>query len=122
MSELASYRCHKVVKAGEIKQIDAIYPREGGAAAAPSSFRVHVRAGDAHAGVVIKDVPYGTFARLISETGGTIEALGQMLVVYDEGFVSWSPRDAFEAGYTLLGEEDAGGRYIGLHRGEEPQS
>jgi hypothetical protein len=119
MSELAAWQSHKIVKAGEIKQIDAVFAAEGDR---PSSFRVHVKAGDAHAGVVIKDVPYGTFARLISETGGTIEALGQILVVYDDGFVSWSPRDAFEAGYTLLGEEDAGGRYIGLHRGEEPQS
>lgn len=112
-AELASWRCHKVVKAGEIKQIDSIYAREG---EAPSSFRVHVKAGDAHAGVVIKDVPYGVFARLIAETGGTTEAIGAVLVQYDDGYCSWSPRDAFERGYTLLGEEDAGGRYIGLNR------
>lgn len=111
MQELASYRCHKIVQAGEIVRIEAIYAKEGDR---PSSFRVHCKAADESAGVVIKETPYGVFARLISERGSVEDALGQMLVVYAGGFISWSPKDEFGQGYTLLGEQDAGGRYIGL--------
>jgi hypothetical protein len=28
--------------------------------------------------------------------------VGDMLVIYEDGYVSWSPKDAFEAGYTRI--------------------
>ena len=108
MSELASWQCHKTVKAGEIVRIEAVYAHEG---ARPSAFRVHCKGSSEEAGVVIKQVPYGVFARLIAERSSTEEALGAFLVVYQDGHVSWSPKGAFEEGYKRLGVEEAGGGY-----------
>lgn len=114
MNELAIWQCHKRVRAGKIQRIDAVYKNDQH----PGLFRVHVRPADEGAGLVIREVPYGVFARLIAETGTVNEAIGQMLIVYDDGFVSWSPKETFSRGYALLGEEDAGGAYIGRENGE----
>ena len=119
MTELATWQSHKKVRAGEITRIDAVYTKEG---EAPTSFRVHCKAADERAGVVIIEAPYGTFARLIAETGGTTTAIGEMLVIYASGYVTWSPKAEFDEGYTLLGVPDGTGRYIGLDRGEETRT
>jgi hypothetical protein len=119
MTDLATWQSHKKVRAGEIVRIDSIYDKVGDA---PSRFRVHAKSDDESAGVVIKDVPYGVFARLVAETGATIDAIGGVLVFYSDGYCSWSPKDAFLEGYTKLGTEDAGGNYIGLGRGGETQT
>ena len=115
MTELATWQCFKKVRAGQIRQIDAIYAHEG---ERPSSFRVHCNAAEEKAGVVIIEAPYGTFSRLITERGSTEDALGAYLVIDADGTITWEPSEAFESGHKLLGVPDADGRYIGLARAD----
>lgn len=81
-AEMPHYRCHKEVHALKIKTIDilengdaVIMPAEEGFA----SFQVS-------ADYVTKHNP---------QAGG-------YYVVYEDGYESWSPADAFESGYTLI--------------------
>lgn len=81
-SRMTRYRCHKSVHAG---QITAMTPIPGG-------FRIdYMGANNAPASVNVKDawaVKHST-----AEAGGYI-------VVYEDGFMSYSPKKAFEDGYT----------------------
>lgn len=82
---LRTYRCHKIVQAGEIKSLEQQEGSDGKTAT--------VR----HA--VLEDGSrYGSkelFAR------GT-PAVGDFIVIYDDGYVSWSPRKAFLDGYSPI--------------------
>lgn len=82
---LASWRSHKVVQAGKIKAISA----EKGVIA-----ELEVQMADGNVTVVKPSEKL--FAR------GNAE-VGDYLVLYGDGYVSWSPALAFEEGYTLLG-------------------
>ena len=48
------------------------------------------------------------FARGMPEYKGDGEAFDAYLVVYDDGYVSWSPAKAFEEGYTRIEATAAG--------------
>ncbi len=78
----AAYKCHKVVSAFHIASIQSKFglfiftDTEGNEWRAPSTFM------DKHE----------------PKTGGYI-------VKYEDGYVSYSPREAFEAGYSLITEE-----------------
>lgn len=86
VEQLPQYRSHKVVRAGKI--------------------------------VAIKMTGSGSFAKVVLEVPGAHELvevpiepayyrkhdpqIGGYYVVYDDGYESWSPKEAFEAGYSRL--------------------
>jgi len=67
------YRSHKVVEAGVVQHIDV---------------------GSVTVDDEVIPVPAGIFAR------GTPSIGEDYLVRYEDGYVSWSPKAAFEAGYA----------------------
>lgn len=80
MGQLADWKCHKIVKAGKVL-----------AAPIPGDLEVTVEGAD---GVECEvAVQRNAFAR-------GIPAIGNYIVVYEDGYVSWSPAKAFEEGYT----------------------
>ena len=84
LSDLPQWKCHKVVRAAKITGIST------------DGLSYYVYLGS-------KGEPYfvqgSVFAR-------GVPAIGDYLVVYEDGYVSWSPAKAFEAGYTLIIEEN----------------
>lgn len=81
------YRSHKVVEAAPIYSVD---PSGGGLTTARA---------DGHPGENLS-VPDGFFAR-------GVPSLGDYVVRYEpDGYLSWSPKAVFEAGYTKLPAED----------------
>lgn len=90
---MKKYRSHKIVEAAKIWQI--IMSGENGAL--PPSIKAPVicyENPDRTVGPYV-EVEESFFAR------GT-PAIGDYLVRYDDGYLSWSPRDKFEAGYTEI--------------------
>jgi len=86
MSQLAEWQCHKVVKAGRL--ITLVHDADDG------GFVLTVE--DAN-GVPCKvTVPEDFFAR-----GAPI--VDDYIVVYEDGYKSWSPKKAFEEGYHRTG-------------------
>ena len=79
MTDLPRYRSHKIVQAAPI--------------AGWSGLVVCVRLGEEQIDNVV--VPANFFARGVPKSA-------DYLVVYADGDMSWSPRQAFEDGYTLL--------------------
>lgn len=77
---LRSYRSHKVVRAARINGL-------GGLGADPVSVDLD--------GVGIVEVPTVVFSRTKPEIGGYV-------VVYEDGYISYSPAAAFESGYGLI--------------------
>jgi hypothetical protein len=86
--QLPEYRCHKRVQAVRVKSIR--YHADGGAT---FGYEVDNQAEHAELDVtgefILRHRPYlpGYFVR------------------YEDGYESWSPADAFEAGYTRIGEK-----------------
>lgn len=84
--ELPLYLCHKRVRALKIADIEIF---------------------DGHIAVI---TPANTsFPTFTTEQGWASRYKGSLsdpgyYVVYDDGYASWSPTDAFEAGYTLASE------------------
>lgn len=85
MSQLADWKCrHKIVKAGKITML----PMErDGQPIGP------VVVQDANGGDYGVDMPAAAFARGRPNPGDYI-------VIYEDGYKSWSPAKAFEDGYT----------------------
>ena len=79
MSELADWKSHKIVKAGKI----LIMPGEGSGV---------VTVEDANGAPCKVQMPPNAFAR-------GRPSLGDYIVIYDDGYKSWSPAKAFEDGY-----------------------
>jgi hypothetical protein len=77
---MKTYQCHKRVQATEIVGTD------------PERGNVFFSIGSD--GVAMKNIPE-LFAR-------KAPSVGDYLVTYDDGYTSWSPKAAFEAGYTLV--------------------
>lgn len=75
---MRKYRCHKVVEAGVISEV------------VKEAFVIYTDNGDEACGV-----PANFFAR------GTPQ-VGDYLVAYEDGYLSWSPKAVFEAGYSPL--------------------
>lgn len=82
MSELAEWKCHKVVKAGKV--LDA-----------PILTDLEVTVEGADGAECEVQVPSNAFAR-------GAPAIGDYIVIYEDGYISWSPAKAFEDGYTRL--------------------
>ena len=86
MGELANWQCHKIVKAGKIK----ILPME--------------KDGKPIGPVVVEDVNGVNAAVAVDDNifARGWPQLGDYLVIYDDGYKSWSPAKAFKEGYTRL--------------------
>lgn len=87
MSQLADWKCHKIVKAGRIL-------------AFPPGFSGPVTVEDVNGAQCQVDMPPSAYARGRPN-------LGDYIVIYDDGYKSWSPAAAFEAGYTRVLMPDA---------------
>lgn len=83
-ANLPRYRCHKVVRAGKIEGIAGLSDGRG--------FMVMLEGGMAF------DMNCEWFGRHKPKVGG-------YYVVYEDGYVSFSPADAFESGYTRIDDE-----------------
>ena len=86
-AEMPRYKCHKVVHALKISSVSDY----------PSS---HITLHFEDEGFLPKDIfeHSNEFARFEIREG---DDMGYY-VVYKDGYVSWSPTDVFEAGYTRL--------------------
>lgn len=83
-AEMPRYRCHKVVHALKIRAITS--------------------AGLTTPGVTIHPEEQG-FAPFIVDQQFVVKhapKVGGYYVVYEDGYKSWSPAEAFEAGYTRI--------------------
>lgn len=91
---MRKYRSHKVVEAGEIIGFDW---QEHIAGDWPAGVHntVTIRATDAASADQVIQVPRDFFARSRPQ-------LGDYLVRYADGYLSWSPKAAFEDGYTAV--------------------
>lgn len=80
MSQLADWKCHKIVKAGKVisLNLDNIVAVE-----------------DADGAECNIEMPMTAFSR-------GAPAPGDYIVIYEDGYKSWSPAKAFEEGYTRL--------------------
>lgn len=79
--ELPQFKCHKVVRAAKITGVE------------PGGLAVIVDMGRVSASI---DVPEGWLAKHDPLQGDGY------LVAYDDGYLSWSPAESFEAGYRQL--------------------
>jgi hypothetical protein len=85
-AEMPRYKCHKQVHALKIKEIK----REPSGSATVT----HT--------IVPADVGYAPFDVPLEYIGRHSPAAGGYYVVYDDGYVSYSPAKAFEEGYTRV--------------------
>lgn len=76
---MQTYQCHKRVQAAPITRIED----EAVVVEQPNGYRNRV------------DVPAGFFGRGVPQPG-------DYLVQYEDGYLSWSPKAAFEAGYRVV--------------------
>lgn len=83
LNELPQYKCHKVVRAAKITGVE------------PGGLAVIVDLGKVSASI---DVPEGWVAK-----HNPLQGDGY-LVAYEDGYLSWSPAEAFEAGYHRIPE------------------
>lgn len=86
-AQLPKYRCHKEVWALQIAAIQTIYVND-----LPTRRRAIVPVLAAYAPI---EVDSDWFAKHEPQAGG-------YLVVYEDGYRSYSPREAFEGGYTRI--------------------
>jgi len=86
---LRRYRCHKIVKAGKIKDFPLIIQTVGVGELINYSQTIEVLPHE------FIEVPAGWMAEHKPEIGGYI-------VEYEDGYISYSPAKAFEEGYTLI--------------------
>lgn len=87
MRELPKYKSHKIVHALKIYNID-------------------VDLGTGEAVITPEDEGYGPFGVDAKYMEKHKPRIGGYYVVYQDGHKSWSPADAFENGYTRIGELD----------------
>lgn len=88
MMELPRYKSHKIVHALKIHNIDV--DLDSGAAV-----------------ITPEDAGYGPFGVSAEYMGKHKPRIGGYYVVYDDGYQSWSPCDAFEKGYTKVDGADS---------------
>lgn len=89
MSELAKWKCHKVVSAGKIVFYDGAGRPDG-----PTN-TVFAQVETEDGGNIHVDIPFAVVQR-------KAPSIGDYYVIYDDGYVSWSPAKAFEEGYAPL--------------------
>lgn len=95
MSELASWKCHKVVMAGKIMAVSL------------SVATITVENADGSL------MQYDLTPNLVARGTPTI---GDYFVVYEDGYSSWSPKKAFEEGYARWFKEGETGAHISSAR------
>lgn len=88
-NQLARYRSHKIVRAGQIQSVERIE--------ALGQFFLRITT---VGGVVLEENSRPWLDRLPSQM------LGGYYVVYADGYSSWSPAEAFESGNTLIQEAE----------------
>ena len=88
MGMLAKWQSHKIVHAGKVFQLQEQDAGEG-----------VLMIEDVNGEPCLVEVPNNFFAR------GT-PSPGDYVVIYEDGYKSWSPAKAFEEGYTRIGEPD----------------
>lgn len=104
--ELPKYQCHKIVHALKVNAVVPV-PVENSPGAgqnAPNEWMVHF-ADDGYAPIDVTNEWACRHLRWLPDGNGKPLALpvqGGYYVVYDDGYVSWSPTKAFESGYTKL--------------------
>lgn len=85
MGELAQWKCHKIVKAGKITA---------------------VRAGSGFHGktITVEDVSGAPCEVEMPDTAFSRgdPVIGDYVVIYEDGYKSWSPAKAFEEGYARI--------------------
>lgn len=87
MRELPQYKSHKIVHALKIRNID-VDLNSGAAVITP------------------EEDGYGPFGVDAEYMGKHKPRIGGYYVVYEDGYKSWSPADAFEKGYTKIDGRD----------------
>jgi hypothetical protein len=90
MPRLAEWKCHKVVQAAKILEVE------------PNGLELSLRldAGPSPKGLIVSvDMPW--WGKHAPKAGG-------YLVRYGDGYLSFSPAEAFESGYTLLADPRGG--------------
>lgn len=92
---MKTYQSYKVVKADKVAIIAEDFYSEEGLRNVPVEKIVALQS--IATGAHYKDLD---FKRLFAR--GLPQTLHFYLVQYDDGYTSWSPKDAFEQGYTLL--------------------
>lgn len=90
----ARYRSHKVVEAAAIRAAE--FNADGSGRVAISG---GIMVGNALCNAEIVDVPVG-FQRKPGDLLHAMENGGAVLVRYDDGYLSWSPRSKFTENYT----------------------
>ncbi len=85
--ELPRYKCHKEVHALKIASIDAPYGMQGSAT-------LHFQ-NEEYAPI--------TVGKEYNQKHGPLA--GGYYVVYQDGYMSWSPAEVFEAGYALIEDQ-----------------
>ncbi len=91
--QIPTYQCHKRVQALRIK---AVFPN-------PRGWELHFE--DERFCPI--EVQRGWIVKHLTDDNGTL--IGGYAVWYEDGYMSWSPAAAFEAGYTLVEEPGAVG-------------
>lgn len=86
MGELAEWRSHKIVRAGKLLPVQPENTGEG---------TVVLPVEDVNGAQCSVVVPENFFAR-------GAPSPGDYVVVYEDGYKSWSPAKAFEEGYTRI--------------------
>ena len=90
MGELADWKCHKVVKAGRILELPRIL-----AAGHEPLLSCALTVEDCNGAACAVEMPKEAFTR-------SKPIVGDYVVIYEDGYKSWSPAKAFEDGYTRV--------------------
>ena len=100
MRGLPRYRCHKEVWALKIKAIEFRKPIIAGL---ERLLNEQPAADGDNVGAIItpEDPRYGPFPVSFKYVNRHEPKEGGYYVVYPDGYLSWSPAEAFESGYTL---------------------
>ncbi|MDE3114160.1 MAG: hypothetical protein KGL26_01045 [Pseudomonadota bacterium] len=88
-TELQQYECHKKVRAGRIARINLL---------PTGDYEVHCQLADGRSEHF--EVPAQVFAR-------SFPKIGDYLVHYEDGYLSWSPAEVFESGYKAVRQAPA---------------
>lgn len=88
-TKIPAYRCHKLVRAAKITSIDEFILNKGG------DWILRFGCISNRANLVVSD-------EYMNKHNPKV---GGYFVVYEDGYQSWSPAEAFESGYTMI-EQD----------------
>lgn len=90
--EMPKYECHKIVHALKIK--DIVFDAD--------LAQLENRETDGSAIITPEEEDYEKFRVDYAYVSKHFPQAGGYYVVYEDGYRSWSPADAFEAGYSLI--------------------